>query len=44
MHLTPVDYFINSKRMEEDFPKTLLELEDRFGTEDACREYLLQLR
>lgn len=30
--------------MEEDFPKTLLELEDRFGTEEACREYLLQLR
>lgn len=30
--------------MKENFPKTLLELEDRFGTEDACRKYLLQLR
>lgn len=30
--------------MEEDFPKTLLELEERFGTEDACCEYLFQLR
>ena len=30
--------------MEQNFPNTLLELEDRFGTDDACREYLLQLR
>lgn len=30
--------------MGEDFPKTLLELEERFGTEEACRHYLGQLR
>jgi len=30
--------------MDEDFPKTLLPMEKRFGTEDACREYLTQLR
>ena len=30
--------------MEEDYPRTLLELERRFGTEQACREYLFQLR
>jgi len=29
--------------MKEEFPKALLELEDRFGTKDACRESLLQL-
>jgi len=28
----------------EDYPKTLAEFEERFGTEDACREYLFQLR
>lgn len=28
----------------EDYPKTLLELEKRFSTEDACRQYFLQLR
>jgi transposase-like protein len=28
----------------EDYPKTILELERRFATEDACREYLYQLR
>ena len=28
----------------EDYPKTLLEFEERFSTEDACREYLFQLR
>lgn len=28
----------------EDYPKTLMELESRFSTEEACREYLLQLR
>jgi transposase-like protein len=28
----------------EDYPKTLLELEKRFSTEDACREYLAALR
>ena len=30
--------------MEEDYPRTLLELERRFGTEQACREYLFHLR
>lgn len=28
----------------EDYPRTLLELERRFSTEDACREYLAALR
>jgi transposase-like protein len=28
----------------EDYPRTILELEGRFPNEDACREYLLQLR
>jgi hypothetical protein len=28
----------------EECPKTLLELETRFSTEDACLEYLAQLR
>lgn len=28
----------------EDYPQTLLELERRFATDDACREYLFQLR
>ena len=28
----------------EDYPKTLTELEQRFSTEEACREYLFQLR
>jgi transposase-like protein len=30
--------------MEEFYPRTILELEDRFATEDACREYLVRLR
>ena len=30
--------------MDEDFPKTLLELERRFSTEEACAEYLSALR
>ena len=30
--------------MGEDYPNTLLELEERFGTEAACRQYLSQLR
>lgn len=30
--------------MDEDYPKTLLELEQRFGIEDACRQHLTQLR
>jgi transposase-like protein len=28
----------------EDYPKTLLEFEDRFATEEACLEYLRKLR
>lgn len=28
----------------EDYPKTLLEFEQRFSTEEACREYLFTLR
>ncbi len=28
----------------EDYPRTLAELEARFGTEEACREYLFALR
>ena len=30
--------------MSEDFPRTLWELERRFSTESACREYLFALR
>jgi len=30
--------------MGEDYPRTILELERRFATEEACREYLRQLR
>ena len=30
--------------MGEDYPRTLPELERRFGTEDACRQYLSALR
>jgi transposase-like protein len=28
----------------EDYPRTVLEMEERFSTEEACRDYLLQLR
>ena len=28
----------------EDYPRTVLELEDRFSTDEACRDYLMQLR
>ena len=28
----------------EDYPKTLIELEERFSTEEACRQYLFRLR
>lgn len=28
----------------EDYPRTLLEFEDRFSSEQACREYLFRLR
>ena len=30
--------------MVEDYPKTLLEFQNRFATEAACREYLVNLR
>ncbi len=30
--------------MSEDYPRTLLELEKRFNTEEACRAYLFALR
>jgi transposase-like protein len=30
--------------MSEDYPKTMLEMERTFATEDACREYLTKLR
>jgi len=30
--------------LDNDYPKTLLELERRFGTEEACRQYLTKLR
>ena len=28
----------------EDYPRTILEFEDRFATEEACRDYLMDLR
>ena len=31
-------------RLMEDYPRTLEEFEGRFVTEQACREYLMQLR
>ena len=30
--------------MKESYPRTLMELEERFSTEDACRQYLFALR
>jgi transposase-like protein len=30
--------------VEEDYPKTLIEMERRFATEEACRAYLTKLR
>jgi hypothetical protein len=30
--------------MDEDYPRTLLELENRFATDEACWEYLRALR
>jgi len=30
--------------MDLAYPRTILELEDRFATEDSCREYLMRLR
>jgi hypothetical protein len=29
--------------MEEDYPKSLVEFEHRFATDEACLDYLLQL-
>jgi hypothetical protein len=31
-------------RVVEDYPRTLMELERRFATDEACGEYLAQLR
>ena len=28
----------------EDYPRSILELEERFATEEACRQYLFELR
>ena len=28
----------------ENYPKTMLEFEKQFGTEESCREYLYQMR
>ena len=30
--------------MDEDYPKTLAELDQKLGTESACRDYLFKLR
>jgi len=30
--------------MEKDYPKTLAEFEHRFATDEACLDYLAQLR
>ena len=30
--------------MREDYPRNLLEFESRFATDEACREYLVQMR
>ena len=30
--------------MAEDYPRTLMELEQRFSTDEACCEYLAKLR
>jgi transposase-like protein len=30
--------------MEEDYPRTLIEMESRFRDEEACREYLFRIR
>ena len=44
MHLTPVATRCSVPAMEEDYPRTLIELEERFSTEAACMEYLRKLR
>ncbi len=33
-----------SPAVTEDYPRTLMELEQRFASEEACRQYLFQLR
>ena len=30
--------------MSEDYPRTLMELEERFSTEEACVDYLAEMR
>lgn len=30
--------------MKEDYPRNLLEFEERFATEDACRQYIMKVR
>ena len=30
--------------MDKEYPADLMEFEEQFGTEEACREYLIQLR
>lgn len=40
-------YFENKpvlEMTEVDFPRTILEFQDRFGTEDACEKYLFDLK
>ena len=44
MHLTPVILERSLQRMREDYPRTLLEFEERFSTESGCIAYLRQLR
>ena len=44
IQLTPPPTTGSMGGMEEPYPRTILELEDRFATEDACREYLMHLR
>ena len=35
---------MNVSAVAEDYPRTLQEFEGRSATEQACREYLMQLR
>ncbi len=44
IQLTPPTTTCSVWGMKEDYPKTLLEFEARLATEEACREYLKQLR
>lgn len=45
MHLTPVGPSSSISGMEdEDYPRTVMEFERRFASEEACREYLFKLR